>query len=136
MQEVTVWVSGNIISGPFYHRQDNVRALSGKKLRAFRSSGYRLRIVLTLSSGISFTIASGQKLFGASGWKDKLAHKIGVDGSTVRRWVSGVVPVPNTAWAAIDCWLKHGTKKIACKPVKKPLKKRFAGSPSGKARSS
>ena len=35
----------------------------------------------------------GRALFG-NGWQTRLAEALGRDGSTVRRWVSGAVPVP------------------------------------------
>lgn len=47
---------------------------------------------------------AGRELFG-NGWQTRLAEHLGVDGSTVRRWVSGAVPVPNPAAAAIRCFL-------------------------------
>jgi hypothetical protein len=47
---------------------------------------------------------AGPKLFGY-GWQTRMAESLGVDGSTVRRWVSGAVPIPNPAAAAILCWL-------------------------------
>lgn len=47
---------------------------------------------------------AGRALFG-HGWQTRLAEQLGVDGSTVRRWVSGAVPVPNPAAAAIRCFL-------------------------------
>jgi DNA-binding transcriptional regulator YdaS (Cro superfamily) len=47
---------------------------------------------------------AGRELFG-NGWQTRLAEHLGVDGSTVRRWVSGAVPVPNPAGAAIRCFL-------------------------------
>lgn len=48
--------------------------------------------------------AAGRELFG-HGWQTRLAERLGVDGSTVRRWVSGAVPVPNPAAAAIRSFL-------------------------------
>ncbi len=48
--------------------------------------------------------AAGRELFG-NGWQTRLAEQLGVDGSTVRRWVSGAVPVPNPAAAAIRSFL-------------------------------
>lgn len=53
------------------------------------------------------------KLYGERGWQTRLAEALGVDGSTVRRWVSGAVPIPNPAAAAIDCFLcmKADTRK-------------------------
>ena len=47
---------------------------------------------------------AGRELFGY-GWQTRLAERLGVDGSTVRRWVSGAVPVPNPAAAAIRAYL-------------------------------
>ena len=47
---------------------------------------------------------AGRDLFG-HGWQTRLAERLGVDGSTVRRWVSGAVPVPNPAAAAIRSYL-------------------------------
>lgn len=48
--------------------------------------------------------SAGQALYGR-GWQTRLAEALGADGSTVRRWVSGAVPVPNIAAAAIRCFL-------------------------------
>lgn len=48
----------------------------------------------------------GPKLYG-HGWQTRLAEALGVDGSTVRRWVSGAVPVPGPAAAAIWCFLSR-----------------------------
>jgi DNA-binding transcriptional regulator YdaS (Cro superfamily) len=47
---------------------------------------------------------AGRALFG-HGWQTRLAEQLGVDGSTVRRWVSGAVPVPNPAAVAIRAFL-------------------------------
>lgn len=53
---------------------------------------------------------AGRALHG-NGWQTRLAEQLGVDGSTVRRWVSGAVPVPNPAAAAIRCFLERGPSK-------------------------
>ena len=45
-------------------------------------------------------------LFGKYGWQTRLADKLGVDGSTVRRWVSGTSAIPNPVAAAIRSWVK------------------------------
>lgn len=45
------------------------------------------------------------KLYGEWGWQTRLAEELGVDGSTVRRWVSGAVPIPNPVEAAVKCFL-------------------------------
>lgn len=44
---------------------------------------------------------AGEDLFG-SGWQTRLARALGVDGSTVRRWVGAAVPVPPQIAAFMD----------------------------------
>lgn len=49
------------------------------------------------------------KLYGETRWQRRLADALSVDGSTVRRWVSGAVPIPGPVAAAIRCFLsRHG----------------------------
>lgn len=48
--------------------------------------------------------AAAEKLYGARGWQTKLALALEVDVSSVRRWVSGQIPVPGPAAAAIRCF--------------------------------
>ncbi len=43
----------------------------------------------------------------AKGWQTRLAEALGVDGSTVRRWVSGASPIPGPAAAAIRCFVER-----------------------------
>tara|TARA_B100001989_G_scaffold188515_1_gene137876 strand:+ start:713 stop:949 length:237 start_codon:yes stop_codon:yes gene_type:complete len=45
---------------------------------------------------------AGEFLFGDWGWQTKLARELKVDGSTVRRWLSGKVPIPGLAAVAIE----------------------------------
>lgn len=45
------------------------------------------------------------KLFGDR-WQTNLARGLGVDGSTVRRWNSGAVPIPNPVAVAIRSQFK------------------------------
>lgn len=45
---------------------------------------------------------AGERLYGTWGWQTKLAHELHVDGSTVRRWLSGKVPIPGLAAVAIN----------------------------------
>ena len=45
-------------------------------------------------------------LYGHYGWQTRLAEQLGVDGSTVRRWVSGAVPIPNPVAAAVTCFVQ------------------------------
>lgn len=48
---------------------------------------------------------AGAQLFGRWGWQTRLAEALEVDGSTVRRWVSGAVTVPQPAKVAIRLML-------------------------------
>lgn len=50
-------------------------------------------------------IAIGIELNGGKnwGWQTRLAEALEVDGSTIRRWVSGAVSVPGPAGAAVRC---------------------------------
>lgn len=45
---------------------------------------------------------AGERLYGTWGWQTKLAHELQVDGSTVRRWLSGKVVIPGMAAVAIN----------------------------------
>jgi len=49
---------------------------------------------------------AGVELFGEWGWQTRLSEALGVDGSTVRRWVSGAVPIPGPVDAAIRCFVE------------------------------
>lgn len=49
---------------------------------------------------------AGEKLYGY-GWQTRFAEDLDVDGSTVRRWVSGAVPIPGPAAAAIRCFQRE-----------------------------
>lgn len=51
-------------------------------------------------------IETGVKLFGRYGWQTRMAEELKVDGSTVRRWVSGAVSVPGPVEAALRCMLQ------------------------------
>lgn len=52
----------------------------------------------------------GVNLYGDHGWQTRMADELGVDGSTVRRWVSGAVPIPNPVEVALNCLLKQRAK--------------------------
>tara|TARA_Y100000052_G_scaffold27554_2_gene36271 strand:- start:14740 stop:15042 length:303 start_codon:yes stop_codon:yes gene_type:complete len=43
----------------------------------------------------------GEALFGSWGWQTRLSEVLEVNGSTVRRWVSGAVAVPQPAKVAL-----------------------------------
>lgn len=68
-----------------------------------------LFVLESLRPGATLTSAdlavAGERLFGRWGWQTRLAEALEVDGSTVRRWVSGAVPVPHPAKVAIRLML-------------------------------
>lgn len=49
----------------------------------------------------------GRTLWGNRGWQTRMAKELGVDGSTVRRWVSGALPVPTPVAAALRCFVER-----------------------------
>lgn len=53
---------------------------------------------------------AGVELYGDHGWQTRIAESLGVDGSTVRRWVSGAVAIPNPVAAAVRCWLREARR--------------------------
>ena len=48
----------------------------------------------------------GEALFGDWGWQTRLAEMLEVDGSTVRRWVSGAVAIPGPVKVALRLMLE------------------------------
>ena len=63
--------------------------------------------------------AVGETLFGEWGWQTRLAETLEVDGSTVRRWVSGAVSVPGPVKVALRLMLeRRGT--ISVRPPSPP----------------
>jgi hypothetical protein len=62
----------------------------------------------------------GEALFGAWGWQTRLAEQLEVDGSTVRRWVSGAVAVPGPVKVALRLMLERqglAPKRAALPPA-------------------
>lgn len=53
-------------------------------------------------------IALGKMLFGRN-WQKVVAERLKVDGSSVRRWSSGAVPVPGPVQAAMRAWAETPT---------------------------
>ena len=71
----------------------------------------------------------GEELFGDWGWQTRLAEALEVDGSTVRRWVSGAVSVPNPGKVALRLMMeqKRGLRVASQAPpsnAKLPAKRR------------
>jgi DNA-binding transcriptional regulator YdaS (Cro superfamily) len=52
---------------------------------------------------------AGRKLFGDR-WQTAMARRLRVDPSTVRRWVSGKVRVPNTAEEALKLMIERSAQ--------------------------
>jgi hypothetical protein len=55
---------------------------------------------------------AGRKLYGY-GWQTRLAEVLSVNGSTVRRWVSGAVPVPGPVEVAVSGLLIQKKKHVS-----------------------
>ncbi|MBI1188378.1 MAG: hypothetical protein GC206_13775 [Alphaproteobacteria bacterium] len=72
----------------------------------------------------------GEALFGPWGWQTRLAEALEVDGSTVRRWVSGAVPAPHPVKVALRLMLESGAPpappparaKLPARPRSKPAR--------------
>lgn len=52
----------------------------------------------------------GEHLYGNWGWQTRMAEALKVDGSTVRRWLSGKVAIPGPAEVALELLLKAENK--------------------------
>ena len=61
--------------------------------------------------------AVGEALFGEWGWQTRIAELLEVDGSTVRRWVSGAVSVPGPAKVALRLMLERRGRDLAPAPA-------------------
>jgi hypothetical protein len=60
---------------------------------------------------------AGEALFGRWGWQTRLAEALEVDGSTVRRWLSGAVPAPHPVKVALRLMLAARCVPVASEPV-------------------
>ena len=74
----------------------------------------------------------GEALFGSWGWQTRLAEVLEVDGSTVRRWVSGAVSVPGPAKVALRLMLEQQGLTPARAPISANSDKLPARPRSGK----
>lgn len=50
--------------------------------------------------------ATGERLWGRWGWQTRMAECLRVDGSTVRRWLSGASTIPGPAEVALELLLQ------------------------------
>ncbi|NWG53487.1 MAG: hypothetical protein HXY28_07190 [Hydrogenophilaceae bacterium] len=66
----------------------------------------------------------GEALFGPWGWQTRMAEALEVDGSTVRRWVSGAVPPPHPVKVALRLMLEAGAPERAPPRTKLPARPR------------
>jgi hypothetical protein len=62
---------------------------------------------------------AGEALFGRWGWQTRLAEALEVDGSTVRRWLSGAVPAPHPVKVALRLMLE--ARGLAAAPQAMPV---------------
>jgi hypothetical protein len=46
-------------------------------------------------------------LYGERGWQTKAARALGVDDSSIRRWIGGQIGVPGPVAAAVACFLER-----------------------------
>jgi len=60
----------------------------------------------------------GETLFGPWGWQTRLAEALEVDGSTVRRWISGAVPAPHPVKVALRLMLEAGASPRVTEPAR------------------
>ena len=54
--------------------------------------------------------AMGERLWGRWGWQTRMAETLRVDGSTVRRWLSGASTIPGPAEVALELLLKEAER--------------------------
>jgi transcriptional regulator with XRE-family HTH domain len=77
---------------------------------------------------------SGLELFGdRKGWQSRLALYLGVDRSSVTRWLCGSVPVPLGASMLVRYYLKYGLPDTALEDPDQKSGEASSGSASFKA---
>jgi hypothetical protein len=64
---------------------------------------------------------AGEALWGRWGWQTRMAERLRVDGSTVRRWLSGASAIPGPAAVALELLLDD--------PRRSPERGRATGTP-------
>ena len=54
--------------------------------------------------------AIGERLWGRWGWQTRMAEALLVDGSTVRRWLSGATTIPGPAEVALELMVEMSVR--------------------------
>lgn len=57
------------------------------------------------------------EVVGERGWQTRLAERLEVDPSTVRRWISGAVPIPSVVGVALRCLAEKAIRASGEKDV-------------------
>lgn len=60
--------------------------------------------------------AIGERLWGRWGWQTRMAEALRVDGSTVRRWLSGATTIPGPAEVALELMVEMSVRRQGKKP--------------------
>ena len=60
--------------------------------------------------------AIGERLWGRWGWQTRMAEALRVDGSTVRRWLSGATTIPGPAEVALELMVELSVRQQGVKP--------------------
>lgn len=55
--------------------------------------------------------AIGERLWGRWGWQTRMAEALRVDGSTVRRWLSGATTIPGPAEVALELMVERSERQ-------------------------
>jgi DNA-binding transcriptional regulator YdaS (Cro superfamily) len=60
--------------------------------------------------------AIGERLWGRWGWQTRMAEALRVDGSTVRRWLSGATTIPGPAVVALELMIEKSVAQRGEEP--------------------